>query len=56
MTAQRLQSPVSFDQFMQWYPELAECGYELHRGVIVEMPKQGEALSGCRSNEWRVVS
>ncbi len=39
MTAQLLQAPVSFDQFIDWLPESSECRYELHRGVIVEMPK-----------------
>jgi Uma2 family endonuclease len=30
---------VSFDQFIEWYPEYSEFRYELHDGVIVEMPK-----------------
>jgi Uma2 family endonuclease len=30
---------VDFDQFIAWYPEKAGCYYELHQGVIVEMPK-----------------
>jgi Uma2 family endonuclease len=29
----------SFDEFIRWYPENAEVRYELHDGVIVEMPK-----------------
>ncbi|MCU0568349.1 MAG: Uma2 family endonuclease [Oculatellaceae cyanobacterium Prado106] len=39
MTAQLLESPVSFDDFIEWLPETSECRYELHRGRIVEMPK-----------------
>ena len=38
MTQSRLK-PVSFDEFMAWYPESSEYSYELHNGVIVEMPK-----------------
>jgi Uma2 family endonuclease len=30
---------VTFDQFIAWYPEDAGSRYELHSGVIVEMPK-----------------
>ncbi|MGB5768564.1 MAG: Uma2 family endonuclease, partial [Crocosphaera sp.] len=30
---------VSFDEFVNWYPENSENGYELRRGVIIEMPK-----------------
>jgi Uma2 family endonuclease len=29
----------SFDEFIDWYPENSEHRYELHRGVIIEMPK-----------------
>jgi Uma2 family endonuclease len=36
---QALIKPITFDEFIDWYPENAECRYELHRGVIVEMPK-----------------
>ncbi len=31
--------PVSFDEFVDWYPENSENRYELRRGVIIEMPK-----------------
>lgn len=31
--------PVTFDQFIDWYPENSENHYELHNGAIVEMPK-----------------
>ena len=34
-----LPKPVSVDQFLEWYPENAEYRYELHRGVIIQMPK-----------------
>lgn len=36
---QTLQQPITFDEFVEWLPETSECRYELHRGVIVEMPK-----------------
>jgi len=39
MTARLLETPVSFDQFIEWLPEASEQRYELHRGVIIEMPK-----------------
>jgi Uma2 family endonuclease len=39
MTAQLLESPVSFDEFIEWLPESSENHYELRRGRIVEMPK-----------------
>lgn len=35
---QALTKPVSFDDFIKWYPD-TEIRYELHDGVIVEMPK-----------------
>lgn len=30
---------VTFDEFIDWYPENSVHHYELHNGVIVEMPK-----------------
>lgn len=36
---QALPAPTSFDEFIAWLPEDSEYRYELHRGVIVEMPK-----------------
>jgi Uma2 family endonuclease len=36
---QALQQSITFDDFIEWLPETSECRYELHRGVIVEMPK-----------------
>ena len=29
----------TFDEFINWYPEQSEIRYELHDGVILEMPK-----------------
>ncbi len=31
--------PLSFDEFIDWYPENSENRYELRRGVVIEMPK-----------------
>ncbi|MDY6785509.1 MAG: Uma2 family endonuclease [Cyanobacteriota bacterium] len=36
---QALPALVTFDEFIAWYPENSEHRYELHDGVIVEMPK-----------------
>ncbi|WP_416668143.1 Uma2 family endonuclease [Egbenema bharatensis] len=36
---QALQQPTSFDDFVKWLPATSEGHYELHREVIVEMPK-----------------
>ncbi|MGK7902978.1 MAG: Uma2 family endonuclease [Hormoscilla sp.] len=33
-----LTTPLSFDEFVDWYPENATCKYELHNGAIVKMP------------------
>jgi Uma2 family endonuclease len=30
---------VTFDEFINWYPEGSGCHYELHNGAIIEMPK-----------------
>lgn len=38
---QALPIPVSFDEFIAWYPENSVIRYELRRGVIVEMPTSG---------------
>jgi Uma2 family endonuclease len=32
-------TPMSFDKFIDWYPENSENRYELRRGVVIEMPK-----------------
>ena len=31
--------PITFDDFITWYPEQSEYRYELHNGAIVKMPK-----------------
>ncbi|MEH2082645.1 MAG: Uma2 family endonuclease [Nostoc sp.] len=36
---QALTKQVTFDEFIAWYPESSDRHYELHDGVIVEMPK-----------------
>jgi Uma2 family endonuclease len=36
---QAIPKPVTFDEFIAWYPENSPTRYELHNGVIVEMPK-----------------
>lgn len=30
---------LTFDEFVAWYPENSQSRYELHDGVIIEMPK-----------------
>lgn len=34
-----LPKPVSFEQFINWYPENSEYRYELRRGVVFQVPK-----------------
>ncbi|MEB3181347.1 MAG: Uma2 family endonuclease [Nostocaceae cyanobacterium] len=34
-----LPKTLTFDEFIAWYPENSEYRYELHDGIIVEMPK-----------------
>jgi Uma2 family endonuclease len=36
---QALPKPITFDEFIAWYPEQSACRYELRRGVITEMPQ-----------------
>jgi Uma2 family endonuclease len=36
--AQTIPKTVTFDEFAAWYPEDSIRRYELHHGVIVEMP------------------
>lgn len=31
--------PMSFDEFVDWYPENSSNRYELRRGTVIEMPK-----------------
>lgn len=35
---QALPTSVTFDEFIDWYPQNSDHRYELHRGRIVEMP------------------
>lgn len=35
---QAIPKSVTFDEFINWYPENSQHRYELHNGVIVEMP------------------
>ena len=37
--------PISFNEFVDWYPENSGNRYELRRGVILEMPKPRGAHS-----------
>jgi len=39
MVAAIEKTPVTFDEFIDWYPENSASRYELRRGAIVEMPK-----------------
>ena len=39
MYAPAIQQPITFNEFLAWYPENSESRYELHEGEIVEMPK-----------------
>jgi Uma2 family endonuclease len=60
---QTIAKTVTFDEFIAWYPENSVHKYELHKGVIVEMPKptgEHSELGGflsfeltllCRSNQ-----
>lgn len=36
---QTIPKPVTFDEFIAWYPQHSEHLYELHSGEIIEMPK-----------------
>ncbi len=35
---QTISKTITFDEFVAWYPENSVHKYELHNGVIVEMP------------------
>jgi Uma2 family endonuclease len=39
---QAIPKPVTFDEFVVWYPENSEHRYELHNGVIIEMFPTGD--------------
>jgi Uma2 family endonuclease len=36
---QALPQHISFEEFIDWYPEKSGHQYELHNGIIIEMPK-----------------
>lgn len=43
-----------FDEFIDWYPENSEYNYELHHGVITQMPKprgKHSQIAGFSMNE-----
>jgi Uma2 family endonuclease len=44
--AQTIPKTVTFDEFAAWYPENSVHRYELHNGVIVEMPLGSGRHSG----------
>jgi Uma2 family endonuclease len=47
MTQTQTESKLyTFDEFIEWYPENSLFSYELHNGVIIEMPKP----TGTHSN------
>jgi Uma2 family endonuclease len=51
---QLLPKPVTFDEFLAWYPENSEFRYELRRGALVEMPKpkgKHSILAGERATD-----
>ena len=48
----------SFDEFIRWYPEHSEVRYELHDGVIIEMPKprgKHSSLTGSLIEQLLIV-
>jgi Uma2 family endonuclease len=55
---QALTKLVTFDEFIAWYPENSEHRYELHNGVIIEIPKgtgQHSEISGFLNIEVGVI-
>ncbi len=58
MIAVHHQNPLSFDDFLAWYPEDAAYRYELRRGMVVEMPKprgQHSRLAGNLAFDLGIV-
>jgi len=49
---QTITKPVSFDEFVDWYPQDSACKYELYDGTIVEMP----LATGTHSNITGFIS
>ena len=47
----------TFDEFIEWYPENLQVRYELHNGVIVEMPKPtGTHFIRCKQTSIRKLA
>ena len=58
MVAVSDRKPLSFDEFIDWYPENSEHCYELRRGTVIEMPKpkgQHSRLAGDLTYELGTV-
>jgi len=59
MTQTQAESKLySFDEFINWYPENSTVRYELHDGVIIEMPKprgQHSNLTGSLIEQLLIV-
>ncbi|HEY9657331.1 MAG TPA: Uma2 family endonuclease [Allocoleopsis sp.] len=54
---QTILQQITFDQFIEWYPEHSEHRYELHDGILIEMPKptgQHSAIAGFMAIELGV--
>ncbi|UCJ11163.1 MAG: Uma2 family endonuclease [Phormidium sp. PBR-2020] len=49
---QTITKPISFDEFVDWYPQDSACKYELYDGTIVEMP----LATGTHSNITGFIS
>ncbi|MEQ9001539.1 MAG: Uma2 family endonuclease [Coleofasciculus sp. B1-GNL1-01] len=48
----------TFDEFINWYPENSDVRYELHDGVIIEMPKpkgQHSTLTGSLIEQLFII-
>ncbi|MBD6618597.1 Uma2 family endonuclease [Komarekiella sp. 'clone 1'] len=55
---QALAKLVTFDEFIQWYPENSEVHYELHDGIIIEMPKptgEHSDIAGFLIDEFNIA-
>ncbi len=54
---QTITKPISFDEFVDWYPEDADGKYELYDGTIIEMPLATGThsnITGCITGELHV--
>ena len=55
---QALPQQITFDEFIAWYPEQREHRYELHNGIITEMPKpkgKHSEIAGFLNGEYQVT-